>query len=69
MGAGLRIKICVRENRRVELRLAHHSTGPGAATRYIIARRHNAERHHAPACSRQMRLIAFKDAKAFGFQT
>ncbi len=58
MGAGLRIKICVRENRRVELRLAHHSTGPGAATRYIIARRHNAERHHAPTLSAFPGLLA-----------
>ena len=67
--ASLRIKFCVRENRRVELRLAHRSIGPGAATRYIIARRHIAERHHAPDCSRFRRLISFKDTKAFGSQT
>lgn len=41
---------------------------PGAATRYIIARRHIAERHHAPTCSRFTRLISFKDTKAFGSQ-
>jgi hypothetical protein len=51
---------------KVELRLAGIQEGmhtPGAATRYVIARRHIAEGHHAPHCSRFMRLISVKDTK------
>jgi hypothetical protein len=49
------LSICVRENRKSNLRLARHSRGeparPGAAARYFIARRHIAGRLHAPTLS------------------
>jgi hypothetical protein len=64
--AGLLIQLRKGEPK-VELRLAGIQEGmrtPGAATRYIIALRHNAEELHAPEHSRFMRLIAIKDAKA-----